>query len=77
MTPITLVCWTCNAATHGEVEALPSLGVELVNIAQQAGLTAVIDYDRGRVLIFCNEPCMRRALTKSGRWRVRPPKAVA
>jgi len=70
-----LKCWSCGR-THIVEGANPTMGCDLALAAGAAGMKSVIDMRYGRVLVFCNETCIKAQTTKEGFIR-RRPKTVA
>jgi len=72
----TLVCWSCGAEKEIEVAGSPSFAFEVAGWAQDAGWKGIIDFQRGRSLVFCSAKCLQDQTTKSGTLRARPKAAV-
>lgn len=67
----TLVCWNCEAVAHIESAHPPQFAVELVAMASAAKWIGVIDWNRGRSLVFCSEQCRDSCRKKDGSFRLR------
>jgi len=65
MTTANIVCWHCGQGKTVEFDGQIQLGVDLVTIAQKIGMKGVFDFNRNRVLVFCNDECMKEELTKN------------
>ena len=74
MTSITLKCFDCAATKEVIVTAQPTFSFELVQIANDAGILGVFDFQHKRALVFCNEECCNNSKTKKGTYRIRPRK---
>jgi hypothetical protein len=74
--PVTLVCWTCGRKKAIETDGPPQLAVQLVSWAIDVGWLGTIDMDHNRGLVFCSEDCRDAAKTKTGSFRIYPPKVV-
>lgn len=68
---IALKCCTCGSEKEVEVMNLPQFGFELAKMAQDSGWKGAIDFNYGRVLVFCGEDCYKAQLTKAGTIRKR------
>lgn len=69
---IKLVCYTCGKSKTVLVSKAPRFGFEVENIANDAGMLGMFDWNRNRTLIFCDDECCEKALTKAGTYRAKP-----
>lgn len=72
MVKLTLVCWSCGNKIDIEVEQPPMFAFELADMANKNGMLGVIDYNYNRSLVFCDQKCLDKQLTKKGYIRFRP-----
>lgn len=70
---IKLVCYTCGKSKTVLVSKVPRFGFEVEDIANDAGMLGVFDGNRNRTLIFCNDECCEKAMTKAGAYKARAP----
>ena len=74
MVSIVLKCFDCGAEKKVVVTSPPTFSFELVQIANDAGMLGVFDFQHSRALVFCNEECCNNSKTKKGTYRIRPRK---
>ena len=72
-----LVCWSCGAERGVEASRQPGFAFEVAQAAEAVGWIGSFDMNRHRVLVFCSPVCRSAAITKSGAFRMRPPRRVS
>lgn len=70
---IKLVCYTCGKSKTVSFTGTLQFGFELADIANDAGMLGVFDWNRNRTLVFCDDECCEKAVTKAGTYRARAP----
>lgn len=75
--PVSLVCFHCGEARQLVTHGPPRFAFELAEWAAQVGMKGFVDAARSRVLVFCNADHAQQAMTKDGRFRLRPKKTTA
>lgn len=71
MNEITLKCFNCGKERDILVESLPTFSFELIKIANNSGMLGVLDLEKGRALVFCNEKCCANSKTKKGNFKIK------
>ncbi len=71
MENIILKCFSCGKERSCEVNSLPKFAFNIISIAKNNEMLGVIDFNHRRSLVFCNEECRKKAITKKGTYRVK------
>jgi hypothetical protein len=74
MSNFNLICWSGCGKTQGVNGPHPTLGLDISEATQAVSWKSIFDMDRGRVLVFCSDECVQKAMKKDGSIRLRMPK---
>lgn len=73
-----LICAVCGRGITVRAKGEPQSASELVALAERHRMPHVLDFERGRVALFCTDEHAKIAMTKDGkRLKVRIPKVEA